>query len=203
MELVLREKEPWLRAGVHLICAMPALYLLYTAFMNPPGLGVNPVETLTHDTAIWALRILLVSLAITPIRLVSRWHWLVKLRRPLGLWAFFYALAHFLIYLTFDLQYSVAALADDVLRRPYITVGFAALVLLIPLAVTSTRGWQRKLQRNWVVLHRLVYAIGVLGILHFVWLRKGFQLEPLIYAAILVALLLARPLLWRSAQKKI
>lgn len=198
----IQNNEPWLRLLLHLLCSLPAAWLLYTAFFNPRELGVNPVETLTHETGIWAIRLLLTGLAITPLRMLSNWHWLVKWRRPLGLWAFFYALAHFFIYLTFDLQFSLASLADDVLRRPYITVGFAALVLLVPLAVTSTRGWQRRMRRNWVYLHRLVYPIGVLAVLHFIWLRKGFQIEPWIYAAILLTLLLARPLLKIINNKK-
>lgn len=181
------------RALVHLLCLIPAAILIYSAFFG--SLGINPIETLTHDTGLWGLRILLISLAITPLRLITNQHWLVTLRRPLGLWAFFYVLCHFAIYLTFDLQFSLSILADDVLRRPYITVGFAALVLLIPLAVTSTRSWQKKLKRKWIMLHRLVYAIGVLAILHFVWLTKGNQPEPLIYAGILAVFLAARPIL--------
>lgn len=178
------------RLSLHLLCAIPAIALLYSTFFG--SLGVNPVETLTHQTGIWALRILLVSLAITPLRIALKKAQLIRYRRLLGLWAFAYALAHFGIYLTFDLQFSFVLVLDDVLKRPYITAGFTALVLLIPLAITSTSGWQRRLKRNWVKLHKVVYIAAIAAALHFVWLRKGFQIEPLVYAAILLALFIPR-----------
>lgn len=179
-----------IRILLHLLCAVPALYLLFNTFFG--SLGVNPVETLTHQSGIWAIRILLVSLAITPLRMLIKAPQLLLYRRLLGLWAFFYALVHFTIYLTFDLRFSFALVIDDIIQRPYITAGFTALVLMIPLAITSTTGWQRRLKRNWSKLHKVVYIVGIAAVLHFVWLRKGFQIEPLIYAAILVVLLATR-----------
>ncbi len=178
------------RLLLHLLCAIPALILLINAFSGK--LGVNPVETLTHQTGIWALRILLISLTVTPLRIILKKAQLIRYRRLLGLWAFAYALAHFAIYLTFDLQFSFALILEDVLRRPYITAGFTAVLLMLPLAITSTTGWQRRLKRNWVKLHKIVYISGIAAVLHFIWLRKGFQTEPLIYAAILILLLSVR-----------
>lgn len=187
-----------IRILLHLLCAGPAIYLLYSTFFG--SLGVNPVETLTHQTGIWAIRILLISLAITPLRQLLSLPKLVLYRRLIGLWAFFYALAHFIIYLTFDLSFSFSRVLEDVIQRPYITAGFTALVLLIPLAITSTKGWQRRLKRNWGKLHKVVYVIGLAAVLHFIWLRKGFQIEPLIYAAILTVLLGTR--LWNKLASK-
>lgn len=187
-----------IRILLHLLCAAPALYLLYNTFFG--SLGVNPVETLTHQSGIWAIRILLVSLAITPLRKLLNAPQLILYRRLLGLWTFFYALVHFIIYLTFDLRFSFALVIDDIIQRPYITAGFTALVLMIPLAITSTTGWQRRLKRNWGRLHKVVYIVGIAAVLHFVWLRKGFQIEPLIYAGILIALLATR--LWNRFKPK-
>lgn len=179
-----------IRILLHLLCTAPAIYLLYSAFFG--SLGVNPVETLTHQTGIWAIRILLVSLAVTPLKMLPNMSQLLLFRRLLGLWGFFYALIHFSIYLTFDLRFSFSLVIDDVIQRPYITAGFTALVLMIPLVITSTKGWQRRMKRNWGKLHKVVYVVGIAAVLHFVWLRKGFQIEPLIYAAILIALFGAR-----------
>lgn len=186
-----------IRILLHLLCAAPALYLLYNTFFG--SLGVNPVETLTHQTGIWAIRIILISLAITPLRILFKASQLISYRRLFGLWGFFYALAHFLIYLTFDLRFSLSLVIEDVIQRPYITAGFTALVLMVPLAITSTKGWQRRLKRNWVKLHKIVYIAAIAAVLHFVWLRKGFQIEPLVYAAILIALFATR--LWSKLKQ--
>jgi len=153
-------------------------------------LGANPVETLTHHTGVWGLRFLLLTLTITPLRRLSGWNWLLRYRRMLGLFAFFYALLHFAIYLVFDQFFDPTAIARDVLKRPYITVGFLAFVLLLPLAATSTNAMIRRLgARRWQRLHRLVYAIGLLVILHYLWLVKADLSRPLAYAAVLVLLL--------------
>ena len=191
---IARSRITPIRVALHLLCALPASYLIYSFFYG--SLGFNPVETLTHQTGIWALRILLLSLAITPLRLLLNTPQLLTYRRLLGLWAFAYALIHFAIYLTFDLQFSLALVIDDVLRRPYLTAGFTALAIMIPLTITSTKGWQRRMRANWGKLHKLVYISAIAAILHFVWLRKGFQIEPLIYAGILVVLFAQR--LWNK-----
>jgi len=155
-------------------------------------LGADPVAALTHASGDWALRFLLASLAITPLRRWTGIPALLQFRRMLGLYAFFYASLHFGVYLVLDLGGYWAQILDDVAKRPFITVGFLAWLLLIPLAATSTRGMMRRLGRRWGQLHRLVYAIGVLAVLHYWWLVKSDIREPAIYAAILAALLLAR-----------
>ena len=159
------------------------------------GLGANPVETITHATGDWALRLLLACLAVTPLRRASaRFGVLAPYRRTLGLLAFLYAGLHATTFFALDLGFAFALLAEEVAKRPYVTLGFAALALMIPLAVTSTRTWQRRLGRRWVSLHRLVYAAGTLAVAHFVWLVKKDLREPLVYAALLAALFVARRL---------
>jgi sulfoxide reductase heme-binding subunit YedZ len=160
-------------------------------------LGANPVEFLEHWCGDWSLRLLLATLAMTPLRRLSGRSEPIRVRRLLGLWAFFWACAHFAVYLTFDLEWSPVALADDLIKRRYITLGFAAWLLLLPLAITSTRGWQRRLKRRWAQLHKLIYAAGALGVLHYIWLVKADLREPLIYAAIL-AVLLGMRVSWRG-----
>ncbi len=155
-------------------------------------LGANPVETLIHGTGIWALNFLLITLAVTPLRRLSGWNWLIKFRRMLGLFAFFYACMHFTAYAVIDQRLALGIIVEDIVQRPYITIGMLGLLLLIPLAVTSTRGMVRRLGRHWQRLHRLVYLIAPLGVWHFYWQEKQDVLEPLIYAAILGGLLLYR-----------
>lgn len=160
-------------------------------------LGANPVEFLEHWCGDWTLRLLLATLAMTPLRRLSGRGKFVRVRRLLGLWAYFWACLHFAIYLTFDLEWSPAELAEDLAKRTYITLGFAAWLLLLPLALTSTQGWQRRLRRRWTQLHRLIYPAALLGALHYLWLVKADLREPLLYLAILAALLAAR-LPWRG-----
>jgi methionine sulfoxide reductase heme-binding subunit len=156
-------------------------------------LGANPVETLTHVTGGWALRMLLACLAVTPLRRASpRFAALAPYRRTFGLLAFAYALLHAATFFALDLGFAFARLAEEVIERPYVTFGFAALAALIPLALTSTRSWQRRLGRRWIALHRIVYVAAVLAALHFVWLVKTDLREPLAYAALLALLLFAR-----------
>ena len=169
------------------VCLVPFIALVLGAVNN--SLGTNPVETMTHETGEWTLRFLLLTLMITPLRHLSGKSWLIKLRRMLGLYAFFYACLHFITYIWFDHYFDWVEIIKDIPKRPFITVGFSAFVLLIPLAVTSTNKMMRRLKKNWVKLHRLVYVIAVLGVLHFLWLVKADTLEPLIYATILLILL--------------
>lgn len=152
-------------------------------------LGANPIEEITHITGEWALRILLITLAISPLRRIFRLHGLIHIRRMLGLFSFFYAATHFLVYLILDQWFELSFIIEDIKERPYITVGFAAFVLLIPLAVTSSDAMQRALQSTWVNLHKLIYVISILGILHFWWLVKADLLKPIVYASILAFLL--------------
>jgi sulfoxide reductase heme-binding subunit YedZ len=155
-------------------------------------LGPNPVEFLERFTGLWSLRLLLVALAMTPLRRLSGRTEFVQIRRLLGLWAFAWICAHLAVFLTFDLEWSPAKLVEEVVKRTYITLGFTAWLLLIPLAVTSTRGWQRRLGRRWKDLHRLVWPAVWLGGLHFLWLVKSDHREPLLYLAITAVALLLR-----------
>ena len=183
------------------LLALLLLALLVLAVLHNT-LGPDPVSQLEKRTGIWALRLLLLTLAITPLRRFTGWNALIRYRRMLGLFTFFYASVHLTVYLVIDLGGFWSQIFTEIAKKPYITVGFAAWLLLIPLAVTSTRGMMRRLGRRWGQLHKLVYAIGVLAILHFVWQVKFGQTiavrEPVVYAAILVALLLAR---WRPRRQ--
>jgi sulfoxide reductase heme-binding subunit YedZ len=178
------------KAALFLLCLAPLLLLVWRVVDG--RLGANPVEAVVHDTGAWTLRLLLVTLAVTPLRRLTGWASLVRFRRMLGLFAFFYGLLHFTAYLWLDRALDWPTIIDDIAKRPYITVGFAALILMVPLAVTSTKGWLRRLGPRWKRLHRLVYPIAVLGVLHYLWLVKADLLEPGIYAGILGLLLLAR-----------
>lgn len=155
-------------------------------------LGVNPIEKLTRVTGMTALILLLVTLAVSPVRRLTGWNVLIKVRRPLGLFAFFYGVLHFTVWFAFDSLFDLGYMLEDIAERKYITVGMAALVIMIPLAVTSTRGWIRRLGKRWTKLHRAVYAAAGLGVLHYFWLVKADTRLPLLFAAILVILLVAR-----------
>ena len=158
-------------------------------------LGANPIEFITRNTGDWTLYFLCITLAITPLRRLSKWNWLIKLRRMLGLFAFFYAALHFTTFLWFDHFFDVSEMLKDVVKRPFITVGFAAFVLLIPLAITSTNGMVKRLGgKRWQWLHRLIYVIASLGILHYWWMKAGkhdFE-QPIIFGIIVAVLLLVR-----------
>lgn len=159
-------------------------------------LGANPVEYLTRRTGDWTLRFLLITLAITPLRKMTGQHWLLRLRRMLGLFTYFYACLHFSIYIL-DQFFSVETIVEDIIKRPYITVGFTCFVLMTPLAITSSNAMVRKLgAKRWQALHRSIYVIGIGAILHFLWLVKKDHTEPLIYGFILTLLLAYRLLAW-------
>jgi len=172
---------------------LPLAWLLCGAFgWLDFSLGADPVKKLEHECGKWALNFLLITLAITPLRHLANLPHLPRLRRMLGLFAFCYALLHFAVYLSLDLEFNFRTLFTDIAKRPYITIGFVALLLLIPLAVTSTNRMMRRLGRRWQKLHRLVYGIAVLGVWHFYWQVKRDIREPLIYAGILAVLLVYR-----------
>lgn len=175
------------------ISLIPLLWLGWLAWNQQ--LGTNPVEALSHRTGDWSLRFLLLTLAVTPLRRLTGWNRVQRFRRMLGLFAFFYVCLHVTVYLVFDQFFDLAALMADVMKRPYLSVGFAAFVLLIPLAVTSTNRMMKRLGRHWQRLHRLVYPIALLAVLHYLWLVKADRSEPLMYAGILTLLLGYR--LWR------
>ena len=172
------------------LCTLPLLLILWRGIRGE--LGPNPVEVLTHETGDWALRLLLLTLAVTPLRQLTGQAVIIRFRRMLGLFAFFYASLHLMVYLWLDQSWGWSEIIDDVLRRPFILVGWLAFMLMVPLAITSTQAWMRRLGRGWKRLHRSVYAIAVLAVLHYVWLVKADLLEPAIYALILALLLVAR-----------
>jgi len=180
------------KAAVWMLCLTPAGLLIWRAFTG--GLGANPIEFITLRTGFWTLVLIMVTLAVTPVRRVTGWHRIIQFRRMLGLFAFFYATLHFLTYVTLDLFFDFSAVAADIVKRPYITVGFTAFLLLVPLALTSTKGSIRRLGRNWLRLHRLLYVSAALAVLHFYWKKsaKSDIAEPLIFAGILAALFLFR-----------
>lgn len=176
------------KAGLFIAALIPLLRLIWLGFTN--SLGANPIEFITHSTGTWTLVGLLTTLSITPLRKFSGWNWLIRLRRMLGLFAFFYACLHFVTYVWLDQFFDLNTIVKDVIKRPFITVGFLAFVLLIPLAVTSTNSMMKRLGgKNWQRLHRLIYAIAALGILHYWWLVKKDITQPLIYALVLALLL--------------
>ncbi|MBX9402854.1 protein-methionine-sulfoxide reductase heme-binding subunit MsrQ [Lysobacter sp. BMK333-48F3] len=180
------------KALVHALALTPAAILAWQIreeLAGRGGLGADPVAEIEHRLGLWALRLLLIALAVTPLRQLSGQPVLLRFRRLLGLYAFFYASLHLAAYLILDLKQYWAQIFEEIAKRPYITVGFAAWLLLVPLALTSTQGMMRRLGRRWGQLHRLVYAIAVLAVLHFWWLVKSDIREPLLYATILAVLL--------------
>jgi sulfoxide reductase heme-binding subunit YedZ len=166
------------------------------------SLGADPVKKLEHECGKTALNLLLITLAVTPVRQLTGLTQLVRLRRMLGLFAFFYVVVHFTVYLTLDLELNWRTLGADILKRPYITIGFTALLLLVPLAATSTNGMMRRLGRRWQSLHRLIYPIAVLGVWHFYWQVKRDVREPLLYAGMLALLLGYRLLRWNAGRTR-
>jgi sulfoxide reductase heme-binding subunit YedZ len=179
-----------LKPVLFVLCALPIAWLLARAFgLGGLGLGANPVDELMDRLGAWGLRLLLATLCVTPLAVTLRKPWLMGLRRMLGLFAFAYLALHFLTWLVLDQWIDLPAIAADVVKRPYITAGFTAFVLLVPLAVTSTRGWMRRLGARWHRLHRLIYPAAVLGCTHFWWQVKADWREPAVYAALLAGLL--------------
>jgi len=190
------------KALLFIAALLPFLRLVVFTFTD--RLGANPVEFITRNTGDWTLYFLCITLAITPLRRLTGWNWLVRLRRMTGLYAFFYAALHFLTFLWFDHFFDVAEMLRDVVKRPFITVGFAAFVLLVPLAATSTNGMIKRLGgKRWQLLHRLIYLIAPLGILHYWWMKAGKNdfSQPIVFGLIVAGLLLLR-LYWRVAQRQ-
>jgi sulfoxide reductase heme-binding subunit YedZ len=185
----------WIKAGVFGACLIPLARLVYGGVAN--ALGANPIETITRSTGWWTLFLLMATLTVTPLRKLTGASWLLRLRRMLGLFAFFYACVHFTTFIWFDHWFDVAEIVKDVIKRPFVTVGFAAFVLLLPLAFTSTNAMARRLGRNWQRLHRLIYAIAILGVVHFWWLVKRDITEPAIFALVL-SILLGIRIYWRA-----
>jgi methionine sulfoxide reductase heme-binding subunit len=178
-------------------CLGPLAFLIWG--LATDGLGANPVEVVTHETGTWTLRFLVLTLAVTPLRQLTGWHALVRFRRMLGLFAFFYGCLHVLTYVWLDQSFDGVAIARDVVKRPFITAGAVAFLLMVPLAITSTAGWIRRLGgRRWQQLHRLVYASAIAGVVHYFWLVRLETNRPVRYAVVVGALLAVRVgLAWR------
>ncbi|MBZ0132188.1 MAG: sulfoxide reductase heme-binding subunit YedZ [Rhodocyclaceae bacterium] len=191
-----------IKAVCFIACLGPLAQLAWLGFAD--GLGANPIEYITRHLGTWTLNFLLVTLAVTPLRHISGWHWLIRLRRMLGLYAFFYAALHFLTYIWLDQFFDWASIVKDIAKRPFITAGFTAFLLLIPLAATSNTAMVKRLGgRRWTQLHRSVYAIAIIGVIHYWWLVKKDITLPLLYAVLLGALLGFRALrLARERQRQ-
>jgi sulfoxide reductase heme-binding subunit YedZ len=193
-------KPSLLKVAVFVAGAMPLGILAVNALTH--NLGANPIDEITDQTGVWTLRLLLIGLAVTPLRRLTGWNRLIQVRRMLGLYAFFYGSLHFLTYLWLDQFFIVEDIVADVLERPFITVGFASFVLLIPLAVTSTAAMIKRLGGKWWQrLHRLVYAVAVGGVVHYLWLVKADLQQPLFYGSILGILLAYR--LWAACAQRL
>ena len=178
----------WTKAFVFLMCLVPLGILIWEAFTG--GLGANPTQFLEHATGDWTLRFVAITLAVTPLRKILRQPQLIRFRRMFGLFAFFYGCCHFSVYLTFDQVFDLHGIWADVLKRRYITVGFTGFLLMIPLALTSTAGWIRRMGgRRWAVLHRAIYLTAIAGVIHYYWLVKSDVHLPLEYAAVTAILL--------------
>jgi sulfoxide reductase heme-binding subunit YedZ len=181
----------WAKVTVFALCLVPALLLVWKGFTG--GLGANPIEYITHATGDWILRFLCITLSVTPLRKILGLPELIRFRRMLGLFAFFYACLHFLIWFVLDKFFDWGEIAKDVVKRPFITAGFTAFVLLIPLAVTSTKGWIRRMGgKRWQMLHRLIYVSGIAGVVHYYWLVKSDIRLPVMYGLIIAVLLAYR-----------
>ncbi len=177
-----------IKVAVFLLCLVPMVRLGWNTYTN--NLGANPVEVITRSTGTWTLVFLLIVLSVTPLRRLTGLHWLIRLRRMLGLFAFFHVCLHVTTYVWLDQFFEFTEMVGDVMKRPFITVGFVSFLLLVPLALTSTSGMIRRLGgRRWQQLHRLVYLAAIGGVIHYIWLVKADQREPLIYGSILTILL--------------
>jgi methionine sulfoxide reductase heme-binding subunit len=196
----LKKRIILIKAVIWLLCLTPLGWLGWKALHG--DLGANPIEVITHATGDWTIRLLLVTLSITPLRRLAGWHVLIRFRRMLGLFAFFYGVLHFLTYIWLDKFFDMQDVLKDIAKRPFITVGFLGFVLLIPLALTSTQGMIRRLGRRWQMIHRLIYFSAIAGVIHYLWLVKADITQPVIYGVILGVLLLARLVIWTIDNRK-
>lgn len=188
-----RSQVALLKAAIFVAALGPLAMLVMGVRYFPEWLGANPAEFITRSTGDWTLRFILITLTVTPLRRLTGWNWLLRLRRMLGLYAFFYGVMHASSYAGFDQAFDFSEVLADIAKRPFITVGFAALLLMVPLAATSTNAMVRRLgAARWQALHRLIYVIAPLGVLHFWWMVKRDVTEPAFYAAVLAALLAYR-----------
>jgi sulfoxide reductase heme-binding subunit YedZ len=184
----------WFKVVVFVACLVPLGMLGWRALHS--DLGANPLEVITHTTGDWTLRFLVFTLAVTPLRQITKQYWVIKFRRMLGLYAFFYGMLHFTTYLWFDKFFDWNEIVKDIGKRPFITIGFAGLVTMVPLALTSTAGMIRRLGKKWQVLHRLVYMSAIAGVIHYYWLVKADVRKPVFYGVLVGVLLLYRAAVW-------
>jgi len=202
MDLSRHINVKWIKPPVFLLCLAPLAYLAWTAFHN--GLGANPIEAITHSTGTWALVFLCVTLSMTPLRRLLRQNWIIRFRRMFGLFAFFYGCLHVATYVWLDKSFDLSEMIKDVYKRPFITAGFTAFLLMVPLAVTSTSGMIRRLGgKRWQMLHRLVYLSAIAGAIHYYWLVKSDETVPLRFAAVVGTLLLYRLLVALSGRLRL
>jgi methionine sulfoxide reductase heme-binding subunit len=191
----------WLKIPVFLACLVPAGLLVWDGFTG--GLGANPVEFIQHSTGDWTIRFLIITLAITPFRKLLNLPALIRYRRMLGLFAFFYICAHFATYFVLDQAMDFHSMWQDFAKRPFITMGYLGFLLMIPLALTSTKGWIRRLGgKRWTWLHRAIYVSAIAGVIHYAWLVKSDERKPIQYAVLVGLLLLARVFLWLRSRMK-
>jgi len=184
---------------VFVAALLPAGYLTFAIFTD--GLGANPAEALQTQTGIWALRFMVLTLAVTPIRRLTKWNQVIQYRRMLGLFTFFYAFLHLLAYAVLDRYFDFAGVWEDVAKRPFITAGMIAFVLMVPLAITSTKGWIRRLGRRWQLLHRLIYLSAIAAAVHYLWKVKITAGSP-VYYALLIGALLAFRIVWQIRTRR-
>jgi len=181
----------WMKVVLFLLCLTPVYWLAGHALTD--GLGANPIEVITHVTGFWTLSLLMVTLVVTPLRRLLKQPWLIKFRRMLGLFAFFYGSLHLMTYVWLDKFFAWDEIVKDIGKRPFITAGFAAFITMLPLAITSTAGWIRRLGgKRWQLLHRLVYVSAAAGVIHYYWLVKSDIRKPVFYGSLISVLLLWR-----------
>ena len=196
MDVIRQIRFVW-KPLVFVTCLLPAALLVVDIFAGT--LGANPIEEIQDHFGNWGLRFVLLTLTVTPLRQISGLNWLIRFRRMLGLFTFFYVLMHFLTWLILDQELLLAAISEDIVERPFITIGFSAFLILIAMAVTSTNGMRRRMGKRWQKLHYGAYVVGILGVWHYWWQVKLDASEPAIYATLLAALLGFR--LWRRKRK--
>ncbi len=190
----------WIKFVIFLLCLEPLGALVWKGFQH--DLGANPIEVITRSTGTWTLVFLMVTLSITPLRKLTGQLWLIRFRRMIGLYAFFYGCLHFTTYIWLDKFFDLRAMLKDVAKRPFITAGFTAFVLMIPLAATSANFMIRRLGKRWQTLHRLIYVSATAGVVHYIWLVKKDERVPLMFATVLCVLLAYRLAAWLSAKKQ-
>jgi sulfoxide reductase heme-binding subunit YedZ len=191
----------WIKPVIFLACLGPLGQLAWKGFHGM--LGANPIEVITHATGDWTLTFLLITLSITPLRKLTRQYWLIGLRRMFGLYAFFYGMLHLTTYVWLDKFFNVHEMLADVAKRRFITAGLTAFVLMIPLALTSTKGWIRRIGgKRWQTLHRLIYFSAAAGVIHYIWLVKADLRKPLQYASVLAVLIVYRVVVWAGVKAK-